>query len=183
VKLFTDLKLNFCIPTASLLLLASFGAWAQAQPPCAWWDMNCMEKERQRLYMEQMNKKMQQQPPSQQNPQQPSQQGSRETNTITQLQPIQLQPITQPNQQQTTEQIASLKADLKLLTEKNQRMIESAMRYGACLTNAQGEALSQLAPWQHQHHVEMFNRYFPKAHFNMLAKSNDCHRQFSNSFK
>ena len=28
-KLFTDLKLNFCIPTASLLLLASFDASAQ----------------------------------------------------------------------------------------------------------------------------------------------------------
>ena len=29
-KLFTDLKLNFCIPTASLLLLASFDASAQS---------------------------------------------------------------------------------------------------------------------------------------------------------
>jgi septal ring factor EnvC (AmiA/AmiB activator) len=29
MKLFTDLKLNFCIPTASLLLLASFDASAQ----------------------------------------------------------------------------------------------------------------------------------------------------------
>ena len=30
MKLFTDLKLNFCIPTASLLLLASFDASAQS---------------------------------------------------------------------------------------------------------------------------------------------------------
>jgi len=124
-KLFTDLKLNSCITTASLLLLASFDASAQAQPPI---------------------------------------------------------------QQQMTEQIASLKTDVKLLTEKNQRMIASAMNYGACLTALQNEALithRSLSAGQYIVKKGAWIEYglSTDAHTSMLSKSNNCQKQFTDSFK
>jgi hypothetical protein len=219
MKLFTDLKLNFCIPTASLLLLASFDASAQAQPPGGWGEPLPSRQQqpitRPNPLQPNQQQPIQQQPITRPNPQQPIQQQPIQQQPITrpnpqqpiQQQPIQQQPIQQqpnltfpnqlqpylqqPNQQQpinsnVANTIAILNETVEKLTRQNQRMIESAMRYGACLEGSNTQLINFV-----QDEIYRESQLSSKITIDTLVRPtqardrrhNDCHRQFTDSFK
>ncbi len=86
----------------------------------------------------------------------------------------------QPSLQQHTEQIAYLNENVKRLTDQNRRFMESAMRYGWCLTAAQTEALN--SPIGNANY-RGDSRHIQAANARLLNNTNNCQRQFTDSFK
>ncbi len=149
MKLFTDLKLNFCILTASLLLLASFGASAQT-------------------YQQRMDAEFKMQQQQAQEFQKKLKEQQDEANRKAML-------------GQGPDTMQSLNEKIKILTEQNRRFMESAVRYSACITAVQNEALGYNPNWRNNWDVVVRTGW--QVNNNMLSKSNNCQLQFKDSFK
>ena len=97
----------------------------------------------------------------------------------------QVQPPTvgsqQPSLQQHADQIAYLNGQVMRLTDQNRRFMESAVRYSACITAVQNEALGYNPNWRNKWDVVVRTGW--QVNNNMLSKSNNCQRQFTDSFK
>ena len=96
----------------------------------------------------------------------------------------QVQPPTvgsqQPSLQQHADQIAYLNGQVMRLTDQNRRFMESAQRCGWCLTAAQNEALAGpigLANYRGD------SRQIHVANVRLLNMTNNCQRQFTDTFK